>query len=196
MNGLTVIIPVKPPEPYLEVLTSKIRGWLYRIPHEIFIQTELGLTNAVIKGVEKSRYEAIAIMDADGSHDPKALLGMYSLLREHELVVGSKATGETEEPLIRRFISYMYRGLARTILDIEIGDPMSGYVMGRKYIFKTLKSSMDYKFLLQLLTSNRSVRVKEIPIIFGKRKSGKSKATLRTGLSTFSMIMRLWWKQS
>lgn len=199
MNGLSVIIPVKPPEPYLPQLVRKIHCALTHLPHEVLIQTEIGLTNAVVKGVEKSRYDTIVVMDADGSHDPISLAIMYATLNGFEgfdLLIGSKVHGYTDDSLFRRFISWFYRKLAKSTLKLDVEDNMSGFVIGHRNVFLTLKPSTDYKFLLHLLTSNRSLKIYEIPIYFKKRQSGRSKTTLRTGLKTFSTIMRLWRNQS
>jgi len=67
---ITVIVPVKLPEPFLETLKEEIHEELYDVPHEILIQTEEGLRYAVRKDIEKARGEIIVVMDADGSHSP------------------------------------------------------------------------------------------------------------------------------
>lgn len=195
MKGLTVIIPVKPPEPYLPTLLKQIYVVLSKIKHEIFVQTEQGLTNAVIEGVKKSSYNTIVVMDSDGSHNPTVLVYMYRLMNEHELVIGSKAEGVDETSFTRRLISRVYCWLARTLLKLNVQDPMSGYVMASKNLFQQLKPSTDYKFLLQLLTHNPRPKIIEVPIIFRKRQKGKSKAAFRTGLKTFNSIIKLWWNK-
>lgn len=186
---LSVILPVKDPEPYLPYLVDEIQELLVNagIQREILIQKEPGLTNAIVEGVKRSTFPFIAVMDADGSHEPFALLAMYAVLypKQHDLVIGYKDVDETS--WIRQVISKIYRILAKALLGTRIHDPMSGYVMGTREIFQTLQPSMDYKFLLQLLAKNP--KISEIPIIFHQRKAGKSKATLLTGFRTlYSMV--------
>lgn len=191
MNGLSVIIPVKPPEPYLPDLIGEIHSVLDTINHEIFVQTEVGLTKAIIKGVEKSNYNTIVVMDADGSHNPTHLPEMFVLCKNYSLVIGSKVLGEDKSTVGRRMISKLFRKCSALILGLDVKDPMSGFVMGDKELFSSLKPTNDWKFVLQLLTHNPRPNVVEYPIHFLERKSGKSKATFVTGIKTLITIVKL-----
>ena len=198
--GISVIIPVKDPEPYLPKLTVDIYCSLKDIDHEILFQYEVGLTNAVIEGVKRSKFSHIAVMDADGSHIPAFLCLMYlqfTWTPSLDLVVGSKLFpgGKDYSSWSRRLISRFFRSYARLLLDLKVADPMSGYVMGKRDLFLQLKPSLDYKFLLQLLCLNPSPQVVELPINFLPRRSGSSKATFKTGLRTLSLIHKLWLKR-
>lgn len=200
MKGISVIIPVKKPEPYLSKLTADVYRSLKDIDHEILCQYEVGLTNAVIEGVKRSKFSHIVVMDADGSHVPCAIHLMYQLFGQDpslDLVIGSKfcSGGHDFTSFSRRFISKIFRYYARFMLDLRVKDPMSGFVMGKREIFQFLKPSDDYKFLLQLLCTIKPPKVKEVPIYFLPRREGKSKATLRTGLRTLSLIHKLWRKR-
>lgn len=198
MMGISVIIPVKNPEPYLHELTANVYLSLKNIDHEILCQYEVGLTNAVIEGVKRSRFDYVAVMDADGSHDPMYLFRMFmSLYRDSsvDLVVGSKALGSDINPLGRRLISKFYCWFASFLLDLPIKEVMSGFVMGKREVFLKLQPSNDYKFLLQLLCLKPSLKVDEVPISFRQRRKGKSKAGLRTGLTTLYSILKLWSKR-
>ena len=192
-EGLSVILPVKRPEPYLKTLygeidqTLKVAG----IEHEILVQEEQGLTTAVVEGVKNSKFPNIVVMDADGSHNPKYLTSMYRLLNFYDVVVGFKF--KDGSPCSRRAISFLFRAIANLILRLKMIDPMSGFVMGQKKVFEKIKPSADYKFILQILVS--SPKVKEIPIIFSERKLGKSHANYITGFRTLAAILRLWAKK-
>lgn len=190
IEGLSVILPVRRPEPYLNILCEQITKVLKsaRIKHEILTQEEEGLTVAVVEGVCRSRFTHIAVMDADGSHNPIYLLSMYKLLTYYDVVVGSKFVDEN--PFNRRFFSFVFRMIARLVLQLKVIDPMSGYVMGQKQLFEKITPSKDIKFVLQILASKP--KVKEIPIKFLKRKMGKSHITPITGLRIFKTIFDLW----
>ena len=107
MEGLSVILPVRHPEPYLNLLCTQISEVLKsaKIKHEILTQEEEGLTAAVVEGVGKSRFANIAVMDADGSHNPIYLVNMYKLMSVYDVVVGSKIIDEN--PIYRRFFSFI-----------------------------------------------------------------------------------------
>ena len=72
---------------------------------------------------------------------------------------------------------------------------MSGFVMGKRELFLELEPSNDYKFLLQLLCLDPTPKTVELPINFLQRHEGKSKAGLRTGLTTLYSILKLWSKR-
>jgi len=189
---LSVIIPVKDPEPFYPMLVMKINFLLNKlsIENEILIQKELGLTNAVVEGVKKAQYPFVLVMDADGSHDPLYIPVWLNFMHEvydYDLVVGFKDVDESS--FFRKTISKTFRFLGRILVGTKVKDPMSGFVMGRKKMFDLIKPSMDYKFLLQILIHDP--RVLDYPIRFYKRKSGRSKASLITGLRTLAYMFRL-----
>jgi hypothetical protein len=129
-------------------------------------------------------------MDADGSHHPGYLVSMYSLLKFYEVVIGFKF--KDESPRYRRLFSFIFRMIAKLILDLNVVDPMSGFVMGQRQLFEKIEPSLDQKFLLQILAMKPNV--KEIPIKFLKRKMGKSHITPMTGLRICKTIVKVWIK--
>ena len=68
MVGVSVIVPVKPPEPYLPTLKQRIQHALCGTPHEILVQTEKGLAYAVKCGAEKAKYPVVAVLDLSLIH--------------------------------------------------------------------------------------------------------------------------------
>jgi dolichol-phosphate mannosyltransferase len=189
MEGLSVILPVRHPEPYLDFLRKQISNTLKsaKIKHEVLTQEEPGLTTAVVEGVKKSRFDHIAVMDADGSHNPVYLVSMYKLMNNYDVVVGFKFIDEN--PCYRRLVSLMFRMIAKLVLKLNVIDPMSGFVMGQRRLFEMIKPSSDQKFILQILTLKPNI--KEIPIKFLKRKMGKSHITPLTGFRIFKAIFEI-----
>jgi dolichol-phosphate mannosyltransferase len=187
-----VILPVRRPEPYLGLLCNQISQKLTsaKIEHEVLTQEEKGLTAAVVQGVKRSRFSYIAVMDADGSHSPGYLVSMYSLVKFYEVVIGFKF--KDESPRYRRLFSIVFRMISKLILDLNVVDPMSGFVMGQRQLFEKIEPSMDQKFLLQILALKPNL--KEVPIKFLKRKMGKSHITPITGLRIFKTIIEVWRK--
>jgi len=187
---LSIIIPVKDPEPYYPFLVREIECILNKldITYEILIQKEKGLTNAIIQGVKHSRYEFILVMDSDGSHDPSYIpLMLDYLYKGFDVVVGSKVYDETSN--FRKFISAFFREVANSVIGINMHDCMSGFVLGKRAFFENLKPSFDYKFLLQILIQHP--KVVEYAIHFHKRKMGSSKANILTGLRTLTNICKI-----
>ena len=173
MLGLSIILPVKHPEPYLVSLITHINALLAGvISYEVLVQYEWGLTNAVIAGVGRSQYPYILVMDADGQHDPCDILPVYKIIEntEYDVAVGWKVLDKN--PFHRRSVSLLFRKIAQN-LGFHAKDPMSGFVCGKRSLFRDIRPNKSIKFVLQLLEKNP--RVFDYPIVFHKRKGGKSK---------------------
>jgi dolichol-phosphate mannosyltransferase len=70
--------------------------------------------------------------------------------------------------------------LARIILGVKIKDPMSGYFMLKKELFKSCKDKLDpkgYKILLEIYYLSKPEKFIEVPYVFKDRKAGHSKLT-------------------
>jgi dolichol-phosphate mannosyltransferase len=190
---VSVIIPYKN-EPYLNRLINEINNSL-TCSHEILVQTEPGLANAVICGIKKAKGQILVVLDGDGSHNPRNLNKMVNLVPTYPVVVGSRYIngGVTNDSHIRQFISRLFCRIARLVLKLEIEDPMSGFVAFNRQVLKRVHlEPFGYKFLLELLVkSNGCFKVLEWPIIFEARKMGSSKTGIRVGISTIAFILLL-----
>ena len=159
---------------------------------------KLGLSSAVFKGSDVSQGNIVCVMDGDLSHDPEEIPTMLNRIAEgFDIVIGSRyAPGGTitNLPIRRRLISKLLNYVARTLFGLSPNDVLSGFVMCRKTVFDSMPtrySSPGFKFLLELLVTNRGYRVSEIPITFRDRQGGKSKATSKEGLELFLLAVQL-----
>ncbi len=143
-----------------------------------------GLAGACIEGLMASSAPLLAVMDADGQHNPKLLPQMVATLSEKniDLVIASRYTdggsvGDFSPE--RRHYSEQATRLAKSLLKVKLSDPMSGYFMLRRAVIhdcvKDL-SGIGYKILLDIVASSRkSLQIRELPLTFRERKSGESK---------------------
>jgi dolichol-phosphate mannosyltransferase len=185
----SIILPVKD-EPYLPTLLSQLNGY------EVLVQREPGLANAVLHGVKLAHGEAIVILDADGSHNPKYISNMLKYLSVFDVVIGSRYVhgGGTEDYFLRMLLSRLFCKLARFILRIKINDCMSGFIVARREVFEQLNlKPLGYKFGLEIIAKSKGkFKVAEYPVFFEKRKMGFSKTGFGQGLKTFAFILKLW----
>ena len=190
---ISVIIPCKN-EPYLPTLLHDLSLSL-TLPYETRIQTEQGLGNAVLCGVRSSVGDAVAILDADGSHNPKYLSNMVKLLEDYDIVIGSRYVrgGATEDYFVRMLLSRLYCKVAKFLFNLKVNDNMSGFVVARRGVFNSLTlKPVGYKFGLEMLVKSRGkFRVCEYPVCFEKRKMGLSKTGFGQALRTFAFILQL-----
>ena len=183
-DNVGVVIPALN-EPYLEVLKQKLEGY------GLCVRSEKGLSFAVWKGIQEAKGNIIVIMDADGSHDPRAIKGMLKLLDNNVwLVVGSRyvSGGYTYDSFLRKVISLFYCKIAQIVLRSKVRDCMSGFWCGYKWAF-SFKPSQTYKFGLELIRTYKN-HIKEYPIIFCKRKKGKSHVKFMQAIKDFLAIFR------
>lgn len=189
---VSVIIPVKD-EPYLPRLIKRIN---HELACDIHLQTELGLSNAVLCGVRGSVGGVVCILDADGSHNPSYLPAMVRRLGEADIVIGSRYVrgGGTQDYFVRILLSRLFCKFARALLRLGVNDNMSGFVVAKREVFEQLHfQPFGYKFLLELLVKGRhKFTVVEHPVVFEKRKMGYSKTGIGQGMRTFIFILKLW----
>jgi dolichol-phosphate mannosyltransferase len=157
---------------------------------------ERGLSTAVRRGAEEAHEGFVVVMDADFSHHPSFLPDMFAKLEEgYDVVVGSRYTAGGKIrgwPGSRIAVSKIATLLARTLLRISVKDPVSGFVGCKSpQILSESIEHAEYKFLVELLTKNMDLYVKEIPIIFNDRIEGESKLGGITILLYVQLLFRL-----
>lgn len=144
-----------------------------------------GLASAAIEGFCATAAPYVAVMDADHQHDPKLLPQMLEALQEGEaqVAVASRfapgaSTADWAQPE-REKLSGVANALARKMTGVDLSDPMSGYFMLESARARSLVprlSGIGFKILLDLLaTSHETLKVKEFPLNFSKRREGESK---------------------
>lgn len=150
-------------------------------------QKKEGLGRAYIAGfkwaLERS-YALIVEMDADFSHDPKALPDFIGRMQGADLVVGSRYVGGIRVinwPLSRLVLSKGAGLYVRIITGMPFTDPTSGFKCFRRCVLEDMAldgiSASGYSFQIELnhRAWRRGFRVEEMPIVFEERRSGQSK---------------------
>lgn len=168
MNDVQVIIPALN-EPYLPILKRKLTEY------KVDVRDEKGFSYAVWQGIQNARNEIVVVMDGDGSHPPEAISNMIKLLDDKIwLVIGSRYCkgGYSSDAFHRKVISQIYCLIVRIILRSKVHDTMSCFWVGWKFAFQ-FKPSKSWRFGLQLIRNNGG-HIQEFPIVFEKRKIGKS----------------------
>ncbi|WP_428332273.1 glycosyltransferase [Novosphingobium sp.] len=144
-----------------------------------------GLASAAIEGMCASSAPIVAVMDADGQHDPILLPQMFGAVTsgDWDVAYASRfAEGASTEAWGRPDrvkASGFANAIARRVTGVDLTDPMSGFFMLRG---ETLRadahrlSGVGFKILLDILaTVDRPLRVKEFPLNFAARMDGESK---------------------
>jgi dolichol-phosphate mannosyltransferase len=179
--------------------TQKIVGDLAKQSNNLFLivrKGERGLGSAVRLGASRAKDGPAVVIDADISHHPKFLPDIFNALEKgYDVVVGSRYV---EGGMIvgwsgsRIAISKIATLLARLLFRVRIKDTMSGFVGVRTTrLLSTGFKYANYKFMLEMIVTDRSLSVFEVPIVFQDRTRGASKLDGRTIARFLLLIIRL-----
>lgn len=165
---------------------------------------KLGLGSAYVEGFRRALdegYDVIVQMDADLSHDPRAVPSLLAAIeRGADLAIGSRwVTGGGIEGwgLGRLALSRGGSLYSRWILGAPIRDMTSGFKAIRRSVLEALDPgtirSEGYSFQIEVTyrTIAAGFRVEEVPILFVDRRAGHSKLSRSIFLEAIGMPWRL-----
>ena len=152
-------------------------------------------------GIEND-YAYIGEMDADFSHNPKALLDVDKLLTTNlwDFIIGSRYVrgGRVVNwGTLRRMISKLGSFYARTLLSIPIYDLTGGFNFWSKACLQEINIDRimadGYVFQIELKARafQQGMTFKEFPILFEDRRVGKSKMSNKTVLEAVLKVILL-----
>ena len=163
-----------------------------------------GLGTAITEGFKiflslKTSPQFIVTMDADYSHNPKAMLQLLSNMQSGcGIVIGSRYCrgGKTAGwPYTRKIISRAANIVAKSVVGLKLDDCTSGFRCYSTHFLKEAIGSLHcqtYEIQIETVRQalSRGFGVKEVPILFVNRKRGKSKLTLAEIQSYISYVLK------
>ncbi len=130
------------------------------------------------------QFEHIVTMDADFSHNPAQLPNLLEHIDTHDMVVGSRyvSEGSVENwDFLRLLISKCANRYAKVITQVPVADLTTGFVvyhrnlLGRILQAPIKSDAYGYQIEMKFLAHQAGAAIKEVPINFRERASGKSK---------------------
>jgi len=143
-----------------------------------------GLASAVLEGMMATPARVLAVIDADGQHDPAILPAMVEavLAGDCDIAIGSRyvAGGSTGDWNASRLRASRLATWATTrLLKVEVSDPMSGFFAIRADKLEAALprlSTSGFKLLLDIVTASPDpLRAREFAYTFRSRTAGESK---------------------
>lgn len=138
-------------------------------------------------------------MDADFSHPPSVLPEFFALMREADVVLGSRyVNGITvvNWPIERLLISYFGNSYARRLTGLPIRDATGGFKCWSRAALQAIDldavRSNGYAFQIEMnfRAWRKGLRIREVPIIFADRTQGDSKMNKRIAGEALWIV---WW---
>ena len=176
---------------------DRVSAWLNRGPVRLLRREfDVGLARAVIAGAEATGSKYVLVMDADLSHLPEAIPELLRplLAGTHDMVIGSRYVeggGTPDWPLSRKISSRLATLPARLFCSVK--DPLAGFfAVERRRLVELPGSVPGFKIGLAILAEyGRTLRVKEIPIVFTDRDFGESKMNQKVVLDYLRQLLGL-----
>jgi dolichol-phosphate mannosyltransferase len=191
--GELVVVDDNSPDGTGDIADRLAERFPVRVIHR---ERKQGLGSAVIAGFGSARGQALGVMDADLSHPPSVLPGMYATLRalDVDIVVGSRyipGGAAKNWPWRRLAMSRLACLLARPLTPVR--DATSGLFLVKRAAVEGVKiSATGFKICLELLSRARIESIAEIPFVFADRAAGESKMTAREALGYFVQLRDLY----
>ena len=160
-------------------------------------KSERDLSQSCISGFKKAKYKNIIVMDGDLQHKPSDIKKILNNFNKYnpDIVVGTRDLFKVKKHnlnFFRLFASRMLILVVNLLLGNRTSDPMSGFFMFKKIIFKKSQKKMikkGYKILLDLLyIKYQKVKVIDVKIKFDSRLKGKSKMSFKILFYLITMI--------
>jgi dolichol-phosphate mannosyltransferase len=171
--------------------------------HLLQREKKMGLGSAYIAGFKfaiQHKYDYIFEMDADFSHNPANLPKFLEAIKENDLVIGSRyitGVNVVNWPARRLLLSLMASKYVRIITRMPIKDPTAGFKCFRREVLEAIDLdrilSDGYSFQIEVdyKVWRKGFRIKEIPIIFIERRTGKSKMSKKIVREAVIIVWKL-----
>jgi dolichol-phosphate mannosyltransferase len=160
---------------------------------------ERGLSGAVLHGWRRTDAAILGVMDADLQHPPELLPELLSaILAGNDLAIGSRYTAGGQlgawNP-VRKLLSSAAVWATWPIQrpGVRAKDPMTGFFLVRRECIDGIAfQPTGFKLLLEILVRGRIRSLKELPLNFGLRSQGVSKANFKVGWDYAKLLARLY----
>jgi dolichol-phosphate mannosyltransferase len=182
---------------------GKLQEWFplpIKLIHRVKEERKNGLGGAVVEGFKAAQAKWMCVMDADLQHPPEMIPRLYRQAQKTgaDVVMGSRlAAGGDASSLgfTRTIISYVFAWTTRLTFPQRlrtVTDPLTGFFMTKRSALNPQDLRPDgFKILLEILVSHPHLKVAEVPIQFGYRNAGESKASLSETVKFFRGLFRL-----
>lgn len=159
-----------------------------------------GLGGAVVVGLNAAASDLCIVMDGDLQHPPELLPALLARQAEGDadVVAASRYIGGGDTSglgtAVRFGVSRAATWLTRAMFPIRLArstDPMTGFfLVDRRRLDLAALKPQGFKILLEIL-ARTDLRIAEVPMEFGERRHGTSKASLRQGGTFIAHLARL-----
>lgn len=168
-------------------------------------KSKLGLDTAykyAFKYAVKNNYDYLVSIDFDLQHDLSDIKKIIFYLKNNNFVIGSRYMigGKCNLKGFRYLLSFYGNKIIKFLLNLPLNEfttALRGYdKQVIKYLSTTTISTKGYSFQTEIVNKicKKGFNVKEFPIIFGNRSSGKSKIPRLESVRTIIYLIKTLFK--
>ncbi|MFD5224396.1 glycosyltransferase [Microbacterium sp. NPDC058342] len=163
-----------------------------------------GLGGAVALGLAEANGDVCIVMDGDLQHPPELLPALLARYEEGgaDIVAASRYIGGGDSAGLGTAVRFGVSKAATAVTKAMFlrrlwrsTDPMTGFfLVDRTRIDVDRLRPQGFKILLEILVrggERHDLRIAEVPMAFGERRHGTSKASLRQGTTFLAHLARL-----
>lgn len=151
-----------------------------------------GYGRSIKDGIREAQFDYIAIIDADGQHNPRDLVRLLEYAEEFDMVIGARRNYASS--WWRWPGKWVLRTLCQYLAKADIPDVNSGLRIFKKHVIQQYMHLCSNKFsfttssTLAFLADERDIAY--IPIEAAKREQGRSAVTVKTGFRTLLLVLQ------
>ncbi|MFC7788316.1 glycosyltransferase [Microbacterium sp. MAHUQ-60] len=163
-----------------------------------------GLGGAVALGLAEARHDVCVVMDGDLQHPPELLPALLTRYAQGgaDVVAASRYIGGGDSAGLGTAVRFGVSKAATAVTKAMFlrrlwrsTDPMTGFFLVNRTRFDLDElRPQGFKILLEILVrggERRELRIAEVPLSFGERRHGTSKASMRQGATFLAHLARL-----
>lgn len=143
--------------------------------HLVSFSRNFGKEAALYAGLEKSRGDYVACMDADLQDPPSLLPEMFGYIRQGYDTVATRRVTRKGEPLIRSFFARMFYKLMNRISETEVVDGARDFRLMTRQVVDALLSMKEYNRFTKGIFGWVGFNTKWIEFENVERKKGETK---------------------
>ena len=123
------------------------------------------------KALENPAVQCVAVVDADGQHDPRELPRLYDAMNRHDadFVIGAREFGGGHVPLRSRVGNVLTISLSALLLGTRVRDTQSGYrILSRRFLEEVLPGVKGGRYETEMELLGKAIgggyKVTSVPI--------------------------------
>ncbi len=186
-NKYEIIIACGPSKDNTLEVAKSIKDENNNLEILVFEQTKNGKANAVWEAIKQSKYDAIAILDADISVDPEELINFFEVLENTncDFVNGTRLMYPMEDSAMRyinKLGNRSFQYLISKLIGINLSDTLCGTKLFKKSRIESLHTWQKKliiadpfcDFDLIFSSAYSGAKILEYPVHYRSRKYGKT----------------------